>query len=455
MNRARNGGPPGPDAPAPSQFALLGTRRFLPLFLAQFLGAFNDQVYKNAFIALLTFRLADRLEMDLSTLNIIAAALFILPFALFAPTAGQIADGIDKAVMMRWVKFSELLIMGVAVLAYQLQHVTLLYVVLFLMGAQSAAFAPIKYAVLPQYLAPRELVGGNGLVQAATFLAILAGTVAGFQLVLTESGVTIVSIAVIAVALIGLGAAFFAPPAPPEGPAPAVDWVFLRAAWRLVATCRDQPAAMRTIYAISWFWFAGATFLTFLPPYAKEVLRVDENVTTLLLAAFSVGVALGALMVEKVSKGRVSADIAPLGALGMGISGVALWLVTPMPGPDAALRGIGDFLATGSGIAVVAVFVFLAASAGLYVTPLNAVLQREAPSARRAQFIACSNVVDSVMMVTAAGLGAAMVAAGLNPAEIFAVVAVTGLPMALIVARFAPGTKLGRAVLRLFPRVTR
>lgn len=450
---------PGPEPGAldraPNQFALLGTRRLLPLFLVQFLGAFNDQVYKNAFIALLTFRLVDQLEMSLSSLNLIAGALFILPFALFAPTAGQIADGIDKAVMMRWVKVSELLIMCVAVVAYQIQNVTLLYVVLFMMGAQSAAFAPIKYAVLPQYLGPRELVGGNGLVQAATFLAILLGTVAGFQLVLTEMGVTIVCVAVIGVALVGLGAAFFAPPAPPSGPAPEIDWVFPRAVWRLVRSCRDQQVAMLTIYAIGWFWFVGATFLTFLPPYAKEVLRVDEDVTTLLLTAFSVGVALGALMVEKFSKGRVSADIAPLGALGIGGFGVLLWLVTPMPGEEVALRGIGDFLATSGGVAVVAVFICLAASAGLYVTPLNAVLQRAAPDARRAQFIACSNVVDAGLMVGASALGAVLVVAGLNPAQIFAVVAVSGLPMALIVARFAPETALGRAVLKRFPRPVR
>ncbi len=445
---------PATDAPVPNQFALLKTRRFLPLFLVQFLGAFNDQVYKNAFVALLTYRLADQLSMSLSNLNLIAAALFILPFALFAPTAGQIADGMDKARMMRWVKLSELLIMCVAVVAYQIQNVFLLYVVLFMMGAQSAAFAPIKYAVLPQYLRPRELIGGNGLVQAATFIAILLGTIAGFQLILTEMGVTIVCIAVISVALVGLAAAFYTPSAPPPpGEKPVVDWVFPRAMWRLVNACRDVPSAMMSVYAIAWFWFVGATFMALLPPFAKEVLQVNEDMTTVLLGAFSVGVALGALVVEKAANGEVSVDLAPLGALGIAIFSALLWIVTPAPVEGRELRGALEFLGGFEGIAVMITFVGLAASAGLYVTPMNAVLQREAPDHRRSQFIACSNVVDSACMVFSAALAAALGAAGLSPIGVMGVVGLTALPMAFAVARYAPMTALGRVALRLFPRV--
>ncbi|MEM1384603.1 MAG: MFS transporter [Pseudomonadota bacterium] len=439
--------------PAANQFALLRTRRFLPLFLVQFLGAFNDQVYKNAFVALLTFRLADELTMSLSLLNLIAGALFILPFALFAPTAGLIADGMDKARMMRFVKLSELCIMGVAVVAYHTQNLFLLYFVLFLMGAQSAAFAPIKYAVLPQYLRDEELVGGNGLVQAATFLAILGGTVAGFQLVLTEWGVTVVSVAVIAISGAGYAAACAAPPAPPLGAAPKVDWVFPRAMWRLVASCTDQPAAFRAILAIAWFWFVGATFLTLLPAYAKEELGVNDDVVTLLLAAFSVGVALGALMTEWMSRGEVGPEIAPIGAVGLGVFSVVLWSITPaLPVEGAELLGIADFLGTASGWPVLIVFICLAASAGLYVTPLNAVLQHEAPPARRSQFIACSNVVDSGLMVLSSILAAVLVLSGFSVAQILGMVGGSGVVMALLVARYAPGTAYGRLALRVWPR---
>ncbi|MGF1658122.1 MAG: MFS transporter, partial [Rubrimonas sp.] len=219
----------------PSQFALLGTRRFLPLFLVQFLGAFNDQTYQKAFVALLTYRLADQTGMPLELLGVIASGLFILPFAIVTPTAGQIADRVDKARMMRFVKACEVVVMLLAVWGFHTQDVIFLYFVLFLMGAQSAMFAPIKYSVLPQYLPRAELLGGNGLVQAFTFLAIIFGTIAGNELILTDRGVAVVSVFVVAVALCGFAASLFAPPAPPLGAAEPVDWVFPRAIWRLIA----------------------------------------------------------------------------------------------------------------------------------------------------------------------------------------------------------------------------
>ena len=178
--------------PAPNQFALLKTRRFLPVFLVQFLGAFNDQVYQKAFVALVTYRLADQVGMDVAMLGAIASALFILPFAIVSPTAGQYADRVDKAVMMRWVKGWEIVVMGLAVIGYQTQNIYFLYFVLLLMGAQSAVFAPIKYGVLPQYLHRDELLGGNGLVQGFTFLAILFGSIIGNELILTNNGVLVI-----------------------------------------------------------------------------------------------------------------------------------------------------------------------------------------------------------------------------------------------------------------------
>ncbi|MEO1472246.1 MAG: MFS transporter, partial [Pseudomonadota bacterium] len=190
-------------APPPNQFALLKTRRFLPLFLVQFLGAFNDQVYQKAFVALVTYRLADQVGIDIALLGVIASGLFILPFAIITPTAGQIADRVDKARMMKWVKGWEIVVMCLAVIGYHTQNIYFLYFVLFLMGAQSAVFAPIKYSVLPQYLTRRELVGGNGLVQGSTFLAILIGTILGNELILTEYGVQVVSTVVVGVAIAG------------------------------------------------------------------------------------------------------------------------------------------------------------------------------------------------------------------------------------------------------------
>lgn len=441
-------------APAPNQFALLGRRRFLPLFLVQFLGAFNDQVYQKAFVALVTYRLADQVGMDVALLGVIASGLFILPFAIVTPTAGQIADRVDKARMMRIVKAWEIVVMGLAVIGYYTQDIVFLYVVLFLMGAQSAMFAPIKYSVLPQYLHPSELVGGNGLVQGFTFLAIIFGTILGNELILTEGGVAIVSATVVAVAVAGFVASLYAPPAPPTGTPERVDLVFPRAIWRLIATVRRNVPAMRTILFISWFWFLGATFLSLLPAYAKEILRVDESVLTILLAGFSVGVAVGAIGSEALTRGRVGVEMVPVGALGLAVMAVELWFATQAlaPAPDAALSTRAEFFEGAGGIRILVDFVLLAAFAGIYVTPLNAVLQSLSPPDARARYIACSNVIDASFMVGSAALVAGFIAAGLPVDAILVLVTLSALPMGFIVARHAPQTRLGRWALRLWPR---
>jgi MFS family permease len=439
--------------PVRSQYALLTKRRFLPLFLVQFLGAFNDQVYQKAFVALLTFRLADELEMPLEMLGVIASGLFILPFAVITPTFGQIADRVDKARMMRFVKAWEVVVMLLAVWGFHTQDVVFLYFVLFLMGAQSAMFAPIKYSILPQYLPRAELLGGNGLVQAFTFLAIIFGSIAGNELILTDRGVTVVSVFVVGVALCGLVAALFAPPAPPLGPAEAVDWVFPRAIWNLIARCRRHPKPFGTMLAIGWFWFLGATFLSLLPAYARDGLGADVGVLTVLLTGFSVGVALGALASARLNGGRIGLRVVPVGALGIAVMAVELWLAS-QNFPRAADGGLSDraaFFSTAAGWRVLADFVLLAAFAGLYVTPLNAMLQSLSPPAQRARFIAASNVVDAALMVASALAVAVFVALGLRAIDVLALIALSALPMAVAVARHAPQTRLGRAALAVFP----
>ncbi len=442
------------DAPAPNQFALLRRRRFLPLFLVGFTGAFNDQVYQKAFVALITYRLAQDLEMSIALLGVIASGLFILPFAVVTPTAGQIADRIDKAVMMRWVKAWEIVVMCLAVVGYYTQNVVFLYFVLFLMGAQSAMFAPIKYSVLAQYLHRSELVGGNGLVQGATFLAIIFGTIIGNELILTENGVFIVSCVVVGVAIIGFITSLFTPTAPPiTTERRPVDWVFPRAIWQLIRNCRQNKPAFRAIMAISWFWFLGATFFSLLPSYAKEALGVDETVLTILLAGFSIGVALGAVATERLTHGKVNVSLPPIGALGLAIMAVELYIATPPPPEEgAALLSRAEFFATFTGWRILIDFVLLAAFAGIYVTPLNTVLQAESPDERRAQFIACSNVVDASLMVGSAALVAVFIALGLSTPAVLTAVTLTALPMAFLVARYAPETPLGRIALWLWPR---
>ena len=437
--------------PAANQFALLGTRRFLPVFLVQFLGAFNDQVYQKAFVALVTYRLADQVGVPVAQLGVIASGLFILPFAIVTPTAGQIADRVDKAVMMRWVKGWEIVVMGLAVIGYYTQDIVFLYFVLFLMGAQSAMFAPIKYSVLPQYLERSELVGGNGLVQGSTFLAIIFGTILGNELILTEHGVAVVSVVVVSVAVAGFLSSLYALRIPPSGPAQPVDWLFPRAIWHLVAMVRRNRRAMATILAISWFWFLGATFLSLLPAYAKEELGVDEGVLTVLLAGFSIGVAVGALASERLSHGRIGPGLAPIGALGLSVMAVELWFATP-PRAHPELMDRAAFFAGPAGWRILVDFVVLAAFAGLYVTPLNALLQAVSPRRKRASYIAFSNVMDACLMVVSAVVVGVMIALGVPVTEVLVIVTLTGLPMGFLVARHAPRSALGRVALALWPR---
>ncbi|MEM7058579.1 MAG: MFS transporter [Pseudomonadota bacterium] len=440
--------------PAPNQFALLKTRRFLPLFLVQFLGAFNDQVYQKAFVALITYRLADQVGVPIALLGIIASALFILPFAIITPTAGQIADRVDKAKMMRWIKAWEIVVMGLAVIGYYTQNIYFLYFVLFLMGAQSAVFAPIKYSVLPQYLDKSELLGGNGLVQGFTFLAIIFGTIIGNELILREGGVLIVSIFVVSVAVIGFISSLYTLPAPPVTKAGPVDWVFPRAIYKLFKMCASTPPAMRAILAISWFWFLGATFLSLLPSYAREELGVDEGVLTVLLAGFSIGVAIGAILTETLGRGVVSVRVPPIGALGLGIMAMELWFATPAaPAPNTELMDRAAFFSDFTGWRILIDFVILAAFAGMYVTPLNAVLQQESPDETRASYIACSNVMDAGMIVFSAAVTGVMVAIGLPTTEVLVIITLTALPMSLTVARYAPDTMLGRLALSVWPRI--
>lgn len=423
------------EIPPPSQFALLGERRFAALFWVQSLGAFNDQVFKTGFITLLTFRLADEMGLNVSTHNLFTAALFIIPFALFAPTAGQISDGMDKGRMMRWVKAAEIMLMFFAAIAFHLQSLGLLYLLLFLMGAQSAVFAPIKYGVLPQYLRENELVGGNGLIQGATFLAILLGQIAGAKLVLTDAGVTLVSVAVISIAIIGFIASQFAPAAPPLGPAPKVDWVFPRAMWGVVSDGRKNRRAFAAILGIAWFWFTGAVFLALLPAFVKEGLHGDENVFILLLATFSIGVGVGAVLCARIFGTAPRVRMAAWGAGGIAICSALLWLAVRMYSDgierEAALTGIGAFLGDGSAWLILVCFGLLAGCAGLYLTPLNVVLQLAAPPNARGRFVACSNTITALAMAISSAVAGVLVAAGASQVDVFALVGGSGVLAAL------------------------
>ncbi|MGD8310157.1 MAG: hypothetical protein PVG98_12020, partial [Chromatiales bacterium] len=300
----------------------------------------------------------------------------------------------------------------------------------------------------------KELLGGNWLVQGTTFLAIIFGTVLGNELILTEHGVTVVSITVVVIAVAGFVASLYTPPAPAAGAGMPVDWVFPRAIRDLIRLVMRSPLAFRAILAISWFWFLGATFLSLLPAYTRNALGANEGVLTALLMGFSAGVAVGAVASEALGRGEVSVKLPPIGALGLAAMAVELWFATPaeplVPAPDLAGRDV--FFATATGWRIFIDFVIIAAFAGIYVTPLNAVLQALSPAKRRARFIAASNMIDASFIVVSTLVVTVLLQVGLLPAEILVLLTLSGLPVAFLVARYAPGTRLGNVALALWPR---
>ncbi|MBP9216921.1 MAG: MFS transporter, partial [Agitococcus sp.] len=279
---------------AHNQFDLLKTKRFLPFFLTQFLGAFNDNVFKQSLIILLAFNAASMTTLSASTLANLCAGLFILPFFLFSATAGQLADKYEKTKLIKIIKGIEILIMLLAAIGFHFEQLWLLLTALFLMGTHSTAFGPIKYAILPQALTKNELIGGNALVEMGTSLAILFGAMlGGFLIAIKPEGKEFVSIAILIIAVIGFISCWRIPRAESANTELKINWNPITETWRNFLFIRQNRTILLSILAISWFWFYGATFLTQIPNYTKQVLGGDEHVVTFLLTIFSVGIAIG------------------------------------------------------------------------------------------------------------------------------------------------------------------
>ena len=395
---------------AGNPFALLGTRRFAPYFGTQLLGAFNDNVYKNALIALVAFAALDRgvdAGVDVGggddglVINL-AAGLFILPFFLFSAFAGQLADRHEKSALIRRIKLAEIAIMALGVAAFVSGSVALQIAILFLMGTQSAFFGPLKYAILPQHLEDSELVGGNGLVELGTFLAILLGTVAGTQLI-TRAGGSLVPLAAVllAIALGGWLASRAIPEAPPNDPSLRVRFAPLRGTWRLVRDSAAERVVFQAILAISWFWFMGATYLAQFPVYARDVLGGDADAFTLLLATFSIGIAAGSLLCSRLSHGRVEIGLVPFGAGGITLAGLDLVLATPAA-PFGTALDVAALLAADGARRVLLDVALIGLFGALYIVPLYALIQERAEPARLSRAIACANILNALFMVGSA-----------------------------------------------------
>lgn len=415
----------------PNQFALLTQRRFAPFFWTQFLGAGNDNLFKFAFTVLVTYQLQVAwLPPALAGLAI--GALFILPFLLFSATSGQLADKFDKTRVIRFVKTLEIAIMGLAGFGFWTAHVPLLLACVFLMGLHSTLFGPVKFSYLPQHLGERELTGGNGMVEMGTFVAILLGQVAGGLLVaMPDVGRHYVAFACLGVALLGRATAQLVPASPPTDPALVINWNPVSETWRNLKLAHGNLVVFRSLLGISWMWFFGAVFLSMFPAFAKEMLGGDEQVASLLLVVFSVGIGVGSLLCEVLSRRHVEIGLVPFGAIGMSVFAIDLYFATRGHAPGSGVAGLAEFLRQPGHWRVMADLALLALFAGLYSVPMYALIQLRSPASHRARIIAANNILNALFMIVSAVMAGALLKAGLTIPQIFLV---TGLLNAVVVA---------------------
>jgi 1-acyl-sn-glycerol-3-phosphate acyltransferase len=414
----------------PSQFALLRQRRFAPFFWTQFFGAANDNVLKFAFTVLVTY------ELDVSWLppdkaGLVISAVFILPFVLLSATSGQLADKVDKAEMMRLIKWFEIVIMALAVWGFVAHQVGVLLGCLFLMGVHSTLFGPVKYAYLPQHLDEQEITGGNGMVEMGTFVAILLGQLAGGLLVVVPGmGPALAGGTCLAIAVIGRLTAQAIPASPAHDPQLRINWNPVTETLRNLKLAGSDVVVFRSLLGISWMWFFGATFLSQFPSFAKDVLHGDVRVASLLLVLFSLGVGIGSLLCEMLSRRQVEIGLVPLGAIGMSVFAIDLYFaVGHVSAPASALWDLSGFLAQGRHVRPMIDLFMLSLSAGLYSVPMYALIQTRAPASHRARIIAANNILNALFMIASSLIAGALLHFGVSIAGVFLL---TGIANAVV-----------------------
>ncbi|MBK7462985.1 MAG: MFS transporter [Betaproteobacteria bacterium] len=420
------------------QFGLLKTRRFAPLFGTQFLGAFNDNLYKNALIVLLTFQSAQWTTLAPELLANLAAGIFILPFFLFSATAGQLADKYDKALIARLTKLLEVAIMGVAAAGFWLHSLPVLMTALFLLGLQAALFGPVKFAILPQHLHPDELVGGNALIEAGTFVAILVGTLAGGLLAGAVAQPMWIAVGGLLVAVLGYLTSRDIPPAPAPDPGLKINLNPITETWNNINFARSNRTVFLSILGISWFWLYGALFLAQFPAYTKNVLGGGEATVTMLLAIFTVGIGLGSLLCERMSGKHVEIGLVPFGSIGLTLFGIDLYFASPV---GLVGNGTHELLALLSIPAIWRVLfdlMMLGVFGGFFIVPLYALVQIRSAPEQRARIIAANNILNALFMVVGALGAAAALGAGLSIPALFGLAALLNALVAIYIYGLVP-----------------
>ncbi|MEN3277846.1 MAG: hypothetical protein V7631_3636 [Massilia sp.] len=421
-----------------SQFALLSQRRFAPFFWTQFLGAFNDNLFKTALMVALTYDALSWTTLAPGLLNNLIPGLFILPYVVFSATAGQIADKVEKGRLARFVKLLEVAIMLLAAVGWMTHTLWLLIAAVVGMGLHSTLFGPVKYAYLPQHLKQEELVGGNGVVEMGTFVGILLGEVAGALLVAYKPfGIELVAGASLLMALLGLAASWRIPPSPAPAPELRINHNFLSESVRNLRFSSQNRTVFLSMLGNSWFWFYGALVLSQFPVYAKDYLHGDHSVFVLLLTVFSLGIGIGSLLCEKLSGRKVEIGLVPFGSIGLSVFGIDLYFASLAYTNTATVDAFG-LLALPGTLRIVADLILIGVFGGFFIVPLFALIQTRCDPKHVSRTIAGMNILNAIFMVAAAGVAIVLLGQGFSIPEMFLVTALLNAAVAVYIFSLVP-----------------
>jgi predicted MFS family arabinose efflux permease len=410
-----------------NQFSLMQERRFRPFFFTQFLGAFNDNLFKTALITLVVFHGTKLSNLDSTTLATLLPGLFILPFLLFSASAGQIADKFEKSKIIRYVKEFERAIMFFASLGFYLNNIWLLCGALLMMGMHSTLFGPVKYAYLPQHLKANELVGGNGMVEMGSFVAILLGQIIGATLAALENHTLFTSIATLATAIVGYWTSHQIPNSPAADATLKLNWNPIKETFYNLKFAWSHTTIWFGLIAISWFWFYGATLLAQFPNLAKNILKGDESLFILLLSVFTIGIGFGALLCEKLSKGKLELGLVVFGALGLTLFGADLYFTSTHFHSTSNTQNYSQFMSQLDNWRLLLDIALIGLFGGLYIVPLYALIQSRAEKSHQSRVIAANNILNALLMVVSAGLSLLLFKQGFSIPQLFLVTALLNI----------------------------
>jgi acyl-[acyl-carrier-protein]-phospholipid O-acyltransferase/long-chain-fatty-acid--[acyl-carrier-protein] ligase len=418
------------------QSHLLKSKRFLPLFITQFFGAFNDNVFKNAFLIWFTYDIANKLNMNAQLMVTIASGLFVLPFFLFSALAGQLADKFEKSKLVQIIKIAEILIMIFAFVGFYFENINLLLSLIFLMGVHSTFFGPLKYSLLPEHLKNDELISGNALIEGGTFLAILLGTILGGIVVRFTNGVELISFAVITFALVGWIASRSIPKSPSADTRLVISFNIFSQTLKIIDFAKKEKTVWLSIIGISWFWFVGITFLSQFPIYTKDVINGDEFIVTLFLSIFSVGIGIGSVMCNKLLKGQINGRLVPAGSIGITIGIGIFCIANYFYDTPEQIISLGEFFSNScySWLIILGLLV-VAISSGIYIVPLYAIMQHRSEAKYLSRIIAANNVLNALFMVISSIVMVALIQLKFDLLQIFLLLGTTNILVFFVIRK--------------------